>query len=249
MNLTIKHRVCFENILQNNILKNLDSPEAWDILRNNNNYSSYTLPNSKKEWIKKCEDNKSARETARVILNLLKETKLDSITSLGVGVAYVEYHIKSLNPNVNLLISDFTKETINKLKSFFPEVNDIFMFDMLKDDYSKIAGANSLLLLNRVDTELNNKQWQEVFYKINKSDIQKILVIPTTFLNLKIIISELLHLGYWKLKKKQITSAGYLRTKSVFKKFWASYFYIEKEITHNNRTFLLLNKRQLYVEQ
>ncbi|MBI5715319.1 MAG: hypothetical protein HZC38_18130 [Chloroflexi bacterium] len=87
----------------------------------------------------------------------------------------------------------------------------------------------TLYLLNRVDTDLSDIHWQQVFANMASSGVDRVMVVATGFITLKTLVWEtLLHCrGLWH--RRPITFAGYLRTKEMFKSLWLPHYEIEME--------------------
>lgn len=136
---------------------------------------------------------------------------------------------------------DYAPKAIKLLKNNFVECDAIDEFDLLNKNWE--SQKNTLYLLNRVSTEFDDKQWEEIFYNVFNSNIEYICIIPTELLNIKIALKEKVRHILKKLLKKKMSFAGYMRTRDTFEGLWSKYyhneFYIEKEGVH---LFLLKKK-------
>jgi len=203
----IKHHSIFKNLKKSNI--------DWEQLRNDPSEQFYYLPENKKSYIQLCNQNFDKKLIDKINEILLKEN-IDSIFSIGSGRATLEFH---LSKTCNLTVSDFS-ESILKLEKFkiFKKVFHLNLFDALE----KIK-PNQLILMSRIDTELDDQEFKLLFKKLNNKR-SKIIFIPGQKLTLKTFIMEY----YIRFKAfvffKKLVFCGYSRTERRFKKLWGKEF-------------------------
>lgn len=93
MKYTIKHYFDFGE--KNEVINsNLLSKESWDAIRVENCETPFSIPKGRAEWISKCSSPKLSI-IAKEIIDIMKKNNLTSVTSVGVGIAALEYNIKN----------------------------------------------------------------------------------------------------------------------------------------------------------
>ena len=205
----IRHHSIFKNLNKNII--------DWEQLRNDPSESSYFLPEIKSTYIELCNQNFD-KNLICTINKILKVNNINEVFSLGSGRAILEFH---LSKSKNITVSD-SSSSILKLKKFeiFDNVYHLNLFDALEKIKPK-----QLVLLGRIDTELDDQELKLLFKKLyNKRN--KVIFIPAQKLTLKSFIIEY----YIRLKAlvffKKLVFCGYSRTQRRFKKLWGKDFKI-----------------------
>ena len=227
-NLTVKHYYPFGETTASVMDGKFNSPEAWDALRVS--HPHFSITSERESWVRQCElginkDGQDGRLNARAveIVDLLKANKFTSIHSVGVGGAALEYHIKRLCPNIRMTVSEFAPKNVEMLKRVFHECDSVIQFDLLSKDWSMWGGdEHYCVMMYRVDTSLTDEQWRDVFQNMYESQVLNVLYIPAAFLTLKYLYRRTKSNILCKLLQRDISFAGYFRTKTVFESFWAS---------------------------
>lgn len=240
MKCTVRHYLAFPIKKAQDIGGNLSSSAAWDVLRTDDKDDWQSIPKDRSNWLARCQQELEISVRAKAIVDLVKREGFSSIISVGVGTAYLEYNLKRLYPPLNLTCSDYTPQSIERLKQVFPECDAIEVFDMLKDRWKPCQ--NALYLLYRVDTEFSDEQWKKLFITMGESNISDILFVPSVFLGLRFFITEKLVNLWHRFRGYQITFAGYVRTKDTVKTFWVPHYRIILEIPVGTLTGFLLRK-------
>ena len=127
-----------------------ESKINWDYLRENNKEPLYYMPNNIKEKsIASYHNNKFIIDHT---LEYINKHNLDKILSLASGRAILEYQLK-IKSNIHTTVSDITNSinTIKDLKIF----DKVMIIDIRKTIEIEIK-SNTLVLLSRVDTELED---------------------------------------------------------------------------------------------
>jgi hypothetical protein len=246
-NLTVKHYYPFGEATASLKDEKLNSSESWDALRVS--HPNFSIADERESWVRQCEmgvnkDGQDGSLNARAvaIVNLLKAYKFSSIHSVGVGGAALEYHIKRLYPNLRMTVSDYAPKNVEILKRVFHECDSVIEFDLLSKDWSAWGGDERLcIMMCRIDTELTDEQWRNVFKNMYESKIMNALYITSRILTFKYLYSEKKRYALHKLFQKDISFAGYRRTKSVFRSFWASK-YQEHEFMFGGLSGFLLSR-------
>tara|TARA_X000001036_G_C20693004_1_gene810120 strand:- start:278 stop:961 length:684 start_codon:yes stop_codon:yes gene_type:complete len=212
-----------------------ESKINWDYLRENNKEPLYYMPNNINDYntIASTHNNNLL---IKHTLKYVKKYNLDKLLSLGSGRAIIEYQLK-LKSNLYTTVSDITN-SINKIKELkiFDEVLIIDFTKKIEIDIN----SNTLVLLSRVDTELEDFELKNLFKELHKKNVNHILFIPAQLLNVKSIIIQF----YIRLKsillQKKLVDCGYSRSRSRFIKLMQEYFYVYK--SYNFKFVFLKNK-------
>ena len=62
--------------------------------------------------------------------------KIKSLFSVGVGGAGLEYQIKKIKPELELICSEYSQLNVDLLKKVFWECDSIMLFDITSKDWS-----------------------------------------------------------------------------------------------------------------
>lgn len=203
-------------IRHNSIFKNLNKNVLdWEHLRNDPSENSYFLPEDKSMYVKLCNQNFDENLTS-MINEIMESNNIDEVFSLGSGRATLEFH---LSKSKNVTVSD-SCSSILKLKRFqiFDNIYHLNVFDALKKIKPK-----QLVLLGRIDTELDDHDLKLLFKKLYNQKNQ-IIFIPAQKLTIKTFLIEY----YIRLKAffliKRLVFCGYSRTERSFKNLWGKEF-------------------------
>ena len=154
----------------------------------------FSIPDTKEKWLNAVElkvikdgQDKGLISRARDICSLLSRNNINSVFSVGVGGAGLEYQIKKHLPQIKLVCSEYSPQNVSMLKKVFTECEDIILFDILKGDWNFVknnylANSNSVLIMYRLDAGFTNEEWKNIFESIYNADIENIIYIPTSFL-------------------------------------------------------------------
>lgn len=251
-NLTIKHYQTFGEAsayLENH---KLDSSYSWDILRLK--HAHFSVPVDREEWLKAAEtkikkdgQDGGLLERVRDITALLKREKINSIFSVGVGGAGLEYQIKKSMPDIKLVCSEYAPRNIKLLKKVFIESNEIIFFNVLKGDWNFIKqhylkDAHSVLLMYRLDASFTDDEWGRIFSTLYNAGIESIIYIPSSFLTLLSLLNRKKREIRWLITRRPISFAGYLRTRKKSQQFWAS-LYEEKALSFGGLNGFFLKRK------
>lgn len=218
------------------------SKKSWDVVRIDDHQDTpFSIPINRSAWIKKGLRSLEIAEHAKIIVELIKSMKLSKVVSVGVGCAWLEYNIKKIYPSLHLICTDFAPKTIQRLRELFLECDSIEEFDMLNGEWN--SQESTLYLLHRVDTEFDNKQWKKIFSDMSYSNVRYILFVPSGFLTWRIWVSEKKKLLRHRMRRRQISFAGYLRTRDTFRILWMSQYNVKKELLIGKLSGFLLEKK------
>lgn len=249
--LTINHYFTFGNATR--FLKNgkLNSSESWDTLRTI--HPHFSISENREEWLKASEaqvkkDGQDGNliKRANDVVRIIDQLGVTSVFSVGVGGAGLEYQIKKIKPNLKLMCSEYSPVAVERLTKVFQEADSVILFDMKKGDWSVALNGidpdKQLCLLYRIDIDLTNDEFSNIFKKMSAAGIHNILIILCGRLTLRSLFNRLRQRLIWKIRGIPYTFAGYLRTTKTFSRFWKS-LYTTTETECGGLTSFLLKKK------
>lgn len=206
---------------------NLDSPQAWDLVRKS--HPHFATPDAREAWIASLSEKRDGQDgavsqRATDLAHLLRDRHFTSLHSIGVGSAALEYFTLQEMPELHLIVSEYNDESVARLTRVFPEGNPK-KFDVLQSSWQKDSGdQNHLVLIYRLDPHLTDAQWRTVFAQLRDSQVHNVLFVPHVFLSLRYLYNE--RKASWKQWRpgKRASFAGYIRTRRVFEGYWAGLY-------------------------
>jgi len=230
MKLTVKHYYHFGKKAKE-VGRNLLSESSWDAVRINdeNNETPFSIPEKREDWIKKCVGHEQMVKRAEAIGQFANKKGFKKIISFGCGACFMEYNLKKQYPNIVLECSDFSPNSVRRLKEIFIESEKIYTFDMLKDGFKNENGL--LYLFHRLDADFGNRQWKDIFKRASDSGVESILFVPCAVDTLKSLAKAII--GRWYqviIKRSKLSFAGYLRNKDELKHLFLSYYDLSEEL-------------------
>jgi hypothetical protein len=243
MKLTVKHYYSFKGHDEISDI-NVDNPDAWDKLRLEGKDSNqfYAMPKARSQWIEKTAADGELKRKAEDI-GALTLNRFNRVNSYGVGNGGLEYLLKLVNPELYIQCSDYTPKSIEYLKAFFKEADEIVLFDMIKDAWVNV-GDHCLYVLFGVDSAFADEQLDLIFSQMSKAGIGHVLFVPCGVLTFKILCRQKAKYLIYRIFHKPFTFVGYLRTlEKLISLFW-KYYEIEKfqKIGQNEGFLLALRK-------
>ncbi len=202
--------------------RSLTSAASWDRLRQSDQDGSFGFGATRDEWVRRARSHAFLAEQADCIVALLRDWNARQLVSVGVGTAMLEYLIKSAAPDVVLRCGDFAPHSIEQLRTLFPECDAIETMDLHDPTWS--PDPSGVLLLNRVDTELSDLEWKEVFRRLHRSQLERIIFIPCELLTASLAVHELRGLATAVRRRRRLARAGYIRTESRLLELFAGLY-------------------------
>ena len=184
-------------------------PEAWDRLRTKTS-GVFAIPPTREEFVRTVEGRADIEGRARAIDEWLEGQGARVVASYGVGGAALEWWLHRLRPRRNLIVTDYGEATLQRLGEIFPEVV-VRYHDLRRDE----ALAADVHLFHRIDTELSNREWKDVFARFARVPI---LVVATEVLDLRRLVLELRMRR--RMKPRHATKAGFVRSRAAFEALW-----------------------------
>jgi hypothetical protein len=184
-------------------------PEAWDRLRTETT-GVFAIPPTREEFVRTAEGRADIAGRARAIDAWLEARGADVVASYGVGGAALEWWLHNLHPQRTLVVTDYGQGTVQRLVETFPEVV-VRHHDLRRDE----PLAADVHLFHRIDTELSNREWHEVFTRFAGVPI---LVVATEVLDLRRVLLELR--ARRRMRRRRATKAGFIRSRAAFEALW-----------------------------
>jgi hypothetical protein len=204
--LTVPHYFDFGET-QELVGQDLVRPEAWDALRTRT-YGPFALPETREQLERAAEERPEIEQRMREVDAWLEHRGVRKLASYGVGAAVAEFWLQRLNPKRRLTLTEYAPATIDRLRDLFPEA-EIRQHDLRRDTPLEADQH----LFHRIDTELTNRQWSEVFGRFARTQI---LVVATEVIDLRRALLTLRA----RLLSRRLTRAGWIRTRPAFERLW-----------------------------
>jgi hypothetical protein len=206
LRLTLRHRFDFQEdaaLVGDELL----APERWDALRMRTS-GPFAIADTRAAHERLADAELVVRERARAISDRLEG--FSSLASYGVGGAVLERWLERLGPERRLVLTDYAPETVDRLAALFPAAT-VVSHDLRADP----PLAADVHLLHRVDTELDNREWEAAFERFRA---ETILYVVSEIAGLRIVARELRQ----RVRTRHSTRSGWLRTRSAFESLWHS---------------------------
>jgi hypothetical protein len=187
--------------------EDLVTPESWDALRTRT-AGAFAAATTREELERQADGRPEIRERARAVDRRLEEWGAGTVATYGVGGGVLECWLERIRPERRLLLAEYAPATVERLRGLFPNA-EVHRHDLLADPPLE-ADAH---LLHRVDTELTDAEWHEA---LRRFAAQRLLVVATEVATPKRLLQELL----LRLRGRELTRAGWLRTRDSFEALW-----------------------------
>lgn len=220
----------------------LQSAQAWDELRSDQGLehaADFYMPESREEWAQLARQAAGINAQAHALAGFITRENFSSLVSCGVGRAFLEFHVKQVLPGLKLTCTEYSPQVVARLRRVFPECDRIECHDFTRAGWPP-PGDRTLYLLNRVDTELDDRQWPTVFANLAAENVRHVLVVATAFLTPRVLASELKRHVLSRLCRRPLTFAGYVRTRDAFTELWRPRYRIASEVPVGDLTGFLL---------
>ena len=215
-----KHYYYFGERIQSQMSGDSLNKENWDILRNDDAEGPFSIEKDVEQYE---QNNRGAvfyENVAKIILSeLQKRNSANKVISLGVGKGILEWHLKNLKPDLTVECTDYTEKAIEQIKRVFIKVDAAYTFDMLEGDYSQFD-KDAFIIMFRVSTEFNAKQWTMIFNKMNDSGVKNIIFVPVELCTRKDMVREKYNHMKRIIKHRKDIFCGWLYTEKEIKAFF-----------------------------
>lgn len=201
MRLTVRHVYDFgadRDLVGDDLVR----PAAWDALRTQTT-GPFSMARDREELQRMADEHPEVGERMRVVDWLVRERRAATLASYGVGGGLPEAWLQRVS-DVRMTLTDYGPETVERLHALFPGV-PVRRHDLLRDD-PLIADVH---LFHRIDTELGNAEWRQVFERFAD---RTVIVVATEVADLARIALEVRK----RLQNRRVSNAGWLRTCGAF---------------------------------
>lgn len=193
-------------------------PDTWDSLRLETGDSAFSVPADRESWLARCQKNRGYAERARTISTVLREAGAERVISIGAGVAVLEYHLTEQSSDLDLVVSDYSPGTVERLDDITNEFEAVVEFDLLEDSPEPWVGR--WFLIHRVDTDLSDAEWRSVFDRLHRHGVEQIIFVPAGVLTPRVLVRTLFGTLRARLPGADYTLAGYVRTPDRIEALW-----------------------------
>ena len=208
----------------------------WNELRNNQKNIDYWIPESKIDYINQRQLSFNENNWLSFLEEYIVKNNINYIYSFGSGRANFEYFLKKTT-GLHTTITDLSNSII-KIKNFNLFDNVIQM--NLNSKISIDNPVETLVILPRIDTELNDNDLENLILQLKKLKVEHIFFITAQLLTLKTYLIEL------KIKIKslvfgyQLVNCGISRSKSEFIDLFSKHYNLTS--IDNYKSILLTKK-------
>ena len=206
MKITMRHHFDFDAD-RRLVGDDLVTPSAWDALRVDS-AGPFALARSREELERNAKARADLAARAHSIDAWLDASNVGRLGSYGVGAAVLEWWLMHESPQRALLLAEYAPQTLERLKTLFPGV-EVHRHDLLRDGPLP-ADAH---LFHRIDTELSDEEWRNVFQRFSAATI---LVVATEVATPRRLLSEFL----LRVRRRRLSRAGWIRTRDAFEALW-----------------------------
>jgi hypothetical protein len=178
-------------------------PESWDALRVQTD-GPFSMARDRAELERVRDEHPEVGERMRVVDRLLRDRGAGSVASYGVGGGVPEAWLQHIAPETRLTLAEYAPETVARLRELFPGV-DVQQHDLLRDP----PVAADAHLFHRIDTELDDDEWHQVFRRFAS---EAVIVVATEIADVKRIALEVRS----RLQNRNASRAGWMRNRAAF---------------------------------
>ena len=204
--LTLPHRYDFgadADVVGEELLR----PEAWDRLRLRTK-GPFSIASDRDELEGQADRRPEIETRMRAVDAVLRHRGSRRVASYGVGGALAELWLLRIDPLRRLLVTDYAPKTVERVRELLPEA-EVSRYDLLLD-----APLDAdVHLFHRIDTELDNRRWRQVYERFRR---ETIVVVAGEVLPPREIPGQLMS----AIRNRHVTAAGWTRTIPAFESLW-----------------------------
>jgi hypothetical protein len=202
--------------------------DAWDAARS---LPGFSLPRNRSEWERAAAlPDLDAR--ARDIAAVARQLHAARLCSHGVGAALLELNLVQKLPEVHLVCTDYAPRTVERLSVMFTEA-EVLLRDLTDDDQPEA----DLHLMHRLDAELGDDEWHDVFARLQKP----IVFVPNVVLGLAGAAREV---ARRVLRPGRLTNAGWFRNEAALRSLWSATHSDERRLVGDATAYVLEPRRR-----
>ena len=211
----------------------LGTPDSWDRLRTQT-VGAFAIPATRDAFIASARAHAEIANRARAVDMWLTDRGAASVASYGVGSGVLEWWMRELRPGREIACTDYAAATVERLNEIVPELSA--RRHDLRQDGPLHADVH---LFHRIDTELDDRQWREVFERFSSVPI---LLVAATILDVKTLTLELL--ARPRLWRRKASRAGFLRTRAAFASLWPQTHFAQPLRIHDHDAWYLMPRAE-----
>ncbi len=204
--LTLPHRYDFgsdSSVVGDDLLR----PQAWDSLRLETS-GPFSIAADRTELEAQADARPEIGERMRAVDAWLRERGAKAVVSYGAGGGLPELWLLRIDPERRLVLTDYAPETVSRLRGLLPEA-EVQRHDLLRAPPLEA----DVHMFHRIDTELDNDQWRDVYRRFAG---ETILLVATGILPTDEIPKQVLS----AFRNRHATRAGWTRTRAAFESLW-----------------------------
>jgi hypothetical protein len=204
--------------------------EEWGRLRERD--TAFGFGRSRDEWIAFAHSNQALVERAGGVTELLARWNVNRLVSVGAGTGIFEFLLKSSAPDLKLRCGDWEADSIPILRERLADVDSIERMDLRRPDW--VQDPDEAVLLNRVDMELSDVEWHDVFAKVAARGAKRIVWIPCGLLTAISMFTELRGVVVGLGMRRHLYRSGYLRTPARMTELFAAHYERREVFKHGD---------------
>jgi hypothetical protein len=188
--------------------RDLLRPEAWDALRVKTD-GPFSVPRTREAFEAAAAERPEVKERAAAVVAVARERGARRLASYGAGTALIELLIHHAAPELELVVTDYTPDAVERVAELFPEA------ELRRHDLLAEAPVDAdLHLFHRVDTEFSNRQWKTVLKRFRAAPV---LVAAAEVADLDRFVAEIRARLY---SRRNASRAGWLRNRAALDALW-----------------------------
>jgi len=121
----------------------------------------------------------------------------------------LEYVLKLRAPDVAIRCGEYAPATVQLLQNHFGDRADVRQMDLRESSW---AEPGDLVLLNRVDMELSDKEWRRSFSLLAHGGVTRIIFVPCGLMSPFSLVRQARILTAGVLRRQALTRTGWMRT-------------------------------------
>lgn len=211
--------------------------KMWDKLRCENIKTPFSIERTKEDYETNCKNRIDYYDKAKIICDNIEAER---VVSLGVGTGILEWHMKNLKDDMELVCSDYTEGALKLLQNV-TNCSEFKVFDMYADDYRWMVQFD-YVIMHRLDTEFSFDSWKKIFYKMYHANVKRIIFIPSLHNTTESISAEEKWHQEIQAKGYHDTFCGWLYTRDEWVRMWDGHYCIDKSIDYEDTTIYFLKR-------
>lgn len=219
--LTVPHWYNFDDSIRPHA-RTLEGAASWDELRMRDESGAFGLGATVEEWRLRASSQADLQSRAATIGNLLRGWGTRKLVSVGVGNGMLEYLVKQKASEIEVRCGDYAPRSLAALRERFPDCSSVELMDLRRFDWTQEPGE--VVLFHRVDMELRNSEWKDVFSGLANRGVERIIWVPCGLLNAAAIGGQVRAVLTAITARRRLTRTGYLRSQARMLSLFAPHY-------------------------